>query len=152
VATEGVSTIKIDALENIPNSLDIYLYDKASKIYYDIKNNDFAMTLPIGEYNNRFSLQFVNKTHSVDTDNLEDGILIYYSNTNQTLNIKNSFIDAEISTVDLFNLWGQKIANWVIDEVKQNDIKIPITNVSTAGYIVKVKTTKGDLSKKIIIK
>jgi hypothetical protein len=152
VAIEGGSTIKIDALENIPDGLYIYIHDNLTGLYHDLKNSNFTISLPIGQYNKRFSLQFVNKTLSVDTNNLEDGILIYYSNTNQTLNIQNDFIDTEVSAVDLFNLLGQKIAHWTIDEVKQSKIKIPITNVSAAGYIVKVKTTKGDLSRKIIIK
>jgi hypothetical protein len=152
VANEGVITLKISLLENIPASTEIYLYDNMTNLYSEIKNNDFQIALGVGEYNKRFSLQFVNKTLSVDTSNLENGILIYYSNTNQTLNIQNNFIDAEVSTVDLYNLTGQKIAHWAIDEVKQNNIIIPITDLSTAGYIVKVKTTKGDLSKKIIIK
>jgi hypothetical protein len=45
---------------------------------------------------------------------------------NQTLNIQNDFIDTEVSAVDLFNLLGQKIAHWTIDEVKQSKIKILI--------------------------
>ncbi|WP_207917089.1 T9SS type A sorting domain-containing protein [Flavobacterium hiemivividum] len=151
-AKEGLSTIKIDALENIPDRLEIYLFDNVTGLYHDIKNNNFTISLPVGKYNKRFSLQFVNKTLSVDSNTLEDGILIYYSNVNQTLNIHNNFIDAEVTKVDLFNLSGQKIAHWVIEEVKQNNIKIPIANVSTAGYIVKVTTTKGAFSKKIIIK
>ncbi|MFB0904093.1 MAG: T9SS type A sorting domain-containing protein [Nonlabens sp.] len=152
VANEGVITLKISLLENISASTEIYLYDNVTNLYSTIKNNDFQIALGVGEYNKRFSLQFVNKTLSVDTNNLENGILIYYSNTKQTLNIQNNFIDAEVSTVDLYNLTGQKIAHWAIDEVKQNNIIIPITDLSTAGYIVKVKTTKGDLSKKVIIK
>jgi len=152
VVNKGIITFRISLLENIPSSTYIYLYDNLTNLYTAIKNNDFQIPLEVGEYNKRFSLQFVNKTLSVDSNKLEDGILIYYSNVNQTLNIHNNFIDAEVTKVDLFNLSGQKIAHWVIEEVKQNNIKIPIANVSTAGYIVKVTTTKGAFSKKIIIK
>jgi hypothetical protein len=152
IVNEGIITLKISLLENISSSTEIYLYDNVTNLYSEIKNNDFQIALGVGKYNKRFSLQFVNKTLTVDTNILEDGILIYYSNTNQTLNIENDFIDTEVSAVDLFNLLGQKIAHWTIDEVKQSKIKIPITNVSKAGYIVKVKTTKGAFSRKIIIK
>ena len=152
IVNEGIITLKISLLENIQSSTEIYLYDNVTNLYSEIKNNDFQIALRVGEYHKRFSLQFVNKTLSVETNNLEDGIVIYYSNINQILNIHNNFIDAEVTNVDLFNLSGQKIAHWVIDEVKQNNIKIPIADVSTAGYIVKVTTTKGAFSKKIIIK
>ncbi|RRJ90527.1 T9SS type A sorting domain-containing protein [Flavobacterium macacae] len=34
----------------------------------------------------------------------------------------------------------------------QESIQIPISNLSTGTYIVKIQTTKGNLSQKIIIK
>jgi hypothetical protein len=45
VANEGESTIKIDALENIPNNLEIYLHDNVTGIYHDI-NNDYPISIP----------------------------------------------------------------------------------------------------------
>ena len=151
VANEGKSIIKIDALENIPNTLEIYLHDNVTGIYHDIKNNDYPISLPIGEYNNRFSLQFVNKLYNVGKTALDDGIYVYYTNNNEMLNIKNNFIDTTVDKVYLFNVLGQNLANWDIDDIKQNNIQIPIKNVSTGVYIVKLKTTKGELSSKILI-
>jgi hypothetical protein len=152
VANEGESTIKIDALENIPNNLDIYLHDNVTGIYHDIKNNDYPISLPIGMYNNRFSLQFVNKLYDIDKTKLGEGILVYYTNNNEMLNIKNRFIDATVDQVSLFNILGQKLTNWDIDDIKQNNIQIPIQNVSSGVYIVKINTSKGDFSEKIIIR
>jgi hypothetical protein len=152
VAKEGDATIKIDELENIPNNLDIYLFDYVTGIYHDIKNNDYPLSLPIGEYNNRFSLQFVNKLYDVDKTRLAEGIFVYYTNNNEMLNIKNRFIDATVDKVSLFNILGQKLTNWDIDDIKQNNIQIPIQNVSSGVYIVKINTSKGDLSEKIIIR
>ncbi|MFT5715480.1 MAG: hypothetical protein ACI9WT_002064, partial [Flavobacterium sp.] len=146
------STIKIDALENIPNNLDIYLHDNVTGIYHDIKNNDYPISLPIGMYNNRFSLQFVNKLYDIDKTKLGEGILVYYTNNNEMLNIKNRFIDATVDQVSLFNILGQKLTNWDIDDIKQNNIQIPIQNVSSGVYIVKINTSKGDFSEKIIIR
>jgi len=152
ISNEGLSTIKIDDLENIPNSLEIYLFDNETGIYHDIKNSDFKISLPIGEYNKRFSLQFANKTFSIDETKLEEGILVFYNNDTQMLNIKNNFIDTSVEYVSLFNLMGQNIANWKIDDIKQNNIQIPIKNLSSAVYILKIKTDKGEFSKQIIIK
>jgi hypothetical protein len=152
VANEGLSSIKIDALENIPNTLEIYLYDNVTRIYHDIKNNPFPLSLAIGEYNNRFSLQFANKTFSVEKTNLDEGIIVYFTNNNNVINIKNNFIDAAVNKVYLFDLLGQSITDWKIEDIKQNNIQIPIKNVNSGIYIVKIKTSKGDFSKKIIIK
>jgi hypothetical protein len=46
---------------------------------------------------------------------------------------------------------GQSIANWDVKERKQNKLQIPIKNVSSGVYIVKLGTSKGDFSTKIII-
>ncbi|WP_413999163.1 LamG-like jellyroll fold domain-containing protein [Flavobacterium sp. W1B] len=151
VAKEGVSTIKIDALENIPNTLEIYLYDNQTKIYHNIRDKAFSISLPIGEYNKRFSLEFMDKTHRVDEVIPDEGIIIFYTNTNKMLNIQNNLIDTKVTKAYLFNLLGQNLGNWEIKNNKQNNIQIPIKNISSAVYIVKIITEKGEFSKKIII-
>ncbi|MFE3870907.1 PKD-like domain-containing protein [Flavobacterium sp. ZS1P70] len=152
VAKEGVSTIKIDALENMPNSTKIYLYDNVTGIYHELRESAFEISLTIGEYNNRFSLRFADKTLKVDDFILPENIFIYFTNNTKTLNIKNNFINGTVNKVFLFNLLGQAIANWDVEEQKQNSIQIPIKNVPSGVYFVKVKTTKGVFSKKIIIR
>jgi hypothetical protein len=57
-----------------------------------------------------------------------------------------------VNSVSLFNITGQNIANWEVNDSEQTNIQIPIKNVSSGIYIVKVKTTNGESSKKIIIK
>jgi hypothetical protein len=152
IANEGLSTIKIDTLENFPNTTRIYLYDDLTSKYHNIRESDFKISLPIGEYNNRFSLRFADKTLKVDDFTLAENILIYFTNNTKTLNIMNNFIDGTVNKVFLFNLLGQSITNWDVEDQKQNNIQIPIKNVPSGVYIVKVKTTKGLFSKKIVIR
>jgi LEA14-like dessication related protein len=47
---------------------------------------------------------------------------------------------------------GQNIENWNVDDGDQTNVQIPIKNISSGIYIVKVKTSKGESSKKIIVK
>ncbi|SDX53624.1 LamG-like jellyroll fold domain-containing protein [Flavobacterium degerlachei] len=151
VANKGTATIKLDKLENIPQSLQIYLYDNLTTTYYDIKNNAFTIPLDVGEYKSRFSLRFSEKTLNVDEFNLSEGISVYYTNNNKILNIENNFIEETVDKIFLFNMLGQSIANWDVKERKQNNIQIPIKNMPSGVYIVKLKTSNGDFSKKIII-
>lgn len=151
IAKDGKSTIKIDALENIPNTLEIYIYDKETGIYHDIKNKDYSISLPIGTYNNRFSLQFVNKLFNIDDTILDEGILVKYTNQTELININNNFVDTLVNKVYLFNILGQQITNWEIEDRKQDAIHLPVKKVSRGVYIVKVQTTNGTFSKKIII-
>jgi hypothetical protein len=152
IENEGLSTIKIDTLENFPNTTRIYLYDDLTSKYHNIRESDFKISLPIGEYSNRFSLRFADKTLKADDFTLAENILIYFTNNTKTLNIKNNFIEGTVNKVFLFNLLGQSITNWDVEDQKQNNIQIPIKNVPSGVYIVKVKTTKGVFSKKIVIR
>jgi len=135
----------------VPNTLEIYIYDKETGVYHDIKNKDYSLSLPVGTYNNRFSLQFVNKLFNIDDTILDEGILVNYTNKTELINIKNKFIDTTVNKVYLFNMIGQLITNWDIEDVKQDAIHLPVNNVSTGVYIVKVQTSNGNFSKKIII-
>ncbi|MEL1242144.1 HYR domain-containing protein [Flavobacterium flavipallidum] len=152
ISNEGNATIKIDALENIPNTLDIYVYDNVTKTYFDLRKENFVVNLAPGEYNNRFSLQFMNKNFNSNETTISNGIICYYTNENQILNIKNSFTDVTIKTVYLFNIAKQNIGKWNITDKDQNLIQIPINKVSSSVYLVLIKTDKGEFTEKIIIK
>jgi PKD domain-containing protein/type IX secretion system substrate protein len=151
VSTAGASKIKIDELENIPGTTEIYLFDNVTGISHDIKNQDFITNLPIGEYNNRFSIRFTSETLSSNEVALNNGIMIF-TDSHNILNIKNNISDVSVESVHLYNILGQSIAKWdVTNEVQQN-IKIPVEHVRSGTYIVKLKTSDGPLSKKVIIR
>ncbi|MDI6046470.1 LamG-like jellyroll fold domain-containing protein [Flavobacterium yafengii] len=152
VGNEGKVKIKIDALENISNTTEIYLHDNVTGIYHDIRTSDFTISLAVGEYRDRFSLQFTNKTLDVDENNLNDGLIVLYSNNYKVLIIQNKALDSTVNEVRLFNILGQAVANWDVKNENQTKIQIPIKNLSSGVYIVKLKTSKGAYNKKIIIK
>jgi hypothetical protein len=152
VANEGEVTIKISSLENIAGTTEIYLYDNLTGMYHDIKNSNFKTYLSAGEYRNRFSLRFTAKTLSVNDNNANDGIIVLYANNYKVLIIQNNLTDTTIEDVSLFNLLGQAISTWNVENEAQTRIQIPIKNVSSGVYVVKLKTSNGDFSKKIIIK
>jgi hypothetical protein len=54
--------------------------------------------------------------------------------------------------VSLFNIAGQNNTRWNSKDGQQATIHIPIKNLNSGVYIVKVKTTEGEISKKIIVK
>lgn len=156
VKTDGVGnvTFSLDALENFTDvdNMNVYIHDNTTDIYHDIKNEDFTIELPQGTVNDRFSLRFISPD-ALGLDDLENSgaIQIVYTNSNDILNIKNNLIDATVEKVELYNMLGQKIGTWSVKDQAQNDIQLPIKNSSTGTYIVKIKTTKGDTSRKIII-
>ena len=152
IANAGVVNIKIDALENITANTKIYVFDNTTKSYHNLKNNPFAINLDIGEYNNRFSLRFTNKKHTVEHHDYNDGISVLYSRNYKILIIQNNIENTIVNKVYLFNLSGLAMANCDIENQDQNIIQIPIKNINPGIYIVKIQTSKGNFSKKIIIK
>ncbi|TDD94327.1 T9SS type A sorting domain-containing protein, partial [Flavobacterium cellulosilyticum] len=153
VANEGEVTLKIDELENITLNTNIYLFDAQTGIYHDLRNSDFKTILAIGEYNKRFSLRFENQTQSLEVfeNEINNGIIVFYSNNYKTLIIKNNIKNATVYSVTLFNMIGQKLTNWDVRDREQTNIQIPIKNLPSGIYIVKVKDSNGESSKKIIV-
>jgi hypothetical protein len=154
---EGKISFTIDALENFDPQQKIYLYDNVTKTHNEIQNKVFEVTLPAGINNTRFSLQFKNnssgKTLSVDENNAKtNDIKISHIQNSNIIKISNNSIETVVEKVALFNINGQSIANWKIENQDQQNIQIQIKSISSGVYIVKLKTTTGELSKKLIVK
>ncbi|TRX27548.1 T9SS type A sorting domain-containing protein [Flavobacterium franklandianum] len=156
---EGKVTFTIDALENFDGQQKVYIYDDETKTYNEIQKNAFEVTLPAGVYDTRFSLRFKDKSSNTDkTLSVEENksntneIKIAHIQDSNTIVIKNSIADVSVLKVTLFNINGQSIANWKIENQDQQNIQIPINTISRGVYIVKLKTSTGELSKKLIVK
>lgn len=155
VKADGSGTVKfmIDKVENMDENQEIYIFDNMTGIYHTIKNNPFEINLDAGLHDRRFSLRFSTEENLGTVDhNLENGIDVAFTSNNNTLHIKNKLLDTTVTSVAVYNMLGQDLASWNVENEAQQNIQIPISNLSTGAYIIKVKTTNGDLSKKIIIK
>jgi hypothetical protein len=54
--------------------------------------------------------------------------------------------------VTLFNILGQSISSCKTENQEQQNIQVPIKNISSGIYIAKLKTSDGELSKKFIVR
>jgi hypothetical protein len=155
VKTDAAGKVKfmIDALENFDASQSIFIYDDETKMYHSIRNETFEINLTNGEHYSRFSLRFKDKTLNLDEEtSIDNQIKIAHSQSKNTIIINNKAIDTTVQEVTLFNIIGQSITTWKIENQGQYDIQLPIKKISSGVYIVKLKTSKGDLTKKIIVK
>jgi len=75
-----------------------------------------------------------------------------FADSNHILNIKNNISDVRVESVLLYNILGQSIAKWDVENEEQRNIKIPVEHIRSGTYIVKLKTSDGSLSKKVIIR
>ncbi len=154
---EGKVSFTIDALENFDSQQKIYLYDDEAKTYNEIQNNSYVVTLPVGSSDTRFSLRFIDKSASaektlgVEENTIANDIKILFAQDSHMLKINNNLVDTSVEKVTLYNINGQAIATWKIENQNQQNIQIPVNSISSGVYIAKLKTTTGELSKKIII-
>jgi hypothetical protein len=147
----GSFTIDIDEVDGLLANQAVYLEDKVTNTVSNLKNSNYTFTTAKGTFNDRFVLRYTDKTLSIDDTYQEDGILVFYSNNYKTLIIKNKVMDSTVNSVALFNMAGQNIEKWDVKDNGQTNIQIAIKNIPSGIYIVKVKTTKGESSKKIIV-
>ena len=148
---EGKVSFIVDALENFKPEQSIFIYDNLTDTYHDIRSTKYEVDLPIGTHNTRFSLRFKDKTLNVDQNSLTDAIQIFHIQNGNSLEIKNNSIDLIVEKVTLFTILGQSISTWKIENQEQQNIKIPIKTLSSGVYITKIKTSVGEISKKVIV-
>ncbi|WP_397362439.1 LamG-like jellyroll fold domain-containing protein [Olleya sp. R77988] len=150
VDSNGLNTFTIDALENVPDNLEIYIYDTVTDTYNDIRLNDFSIILNTGEYLDRFQLRF-SQSNSLSAEDFEfeTNINFYYANENNIIVINNPKLEV-IKKVSLYNLLGQEIISST--EFESLDlIEIKTNPISTGTYILEVKTDEGKISKKVLV-
>lgn len=148
---EGNVSFVVDALENFDPEQAVYIYDKDTDTYHNIRNEKFEINMPIGVNETRFSLRFKDKTLKVEQHSIHAIAVAHIQNAN-TLVINNKSLDITVEKVTLYNILGQFIATWKIENQEQQNIQIPIKSISSGVYIAKLKTSEGDLSKKIIVR
>lgn len=170
-ATDGVSTISIDELINVPEALEIVIFDNNNNSYHNIKGNSgFTIDLPAGTYLNRFELRFLNNNEdstSNEEEETEENITVieannetqevvgtklklqFFNNTKSiTINNPNS---QTITSVEIFNLNGQLKTQYNL-VTPEHKIVIQTNNLSKGTYILVLNTESKRLSKKILIK
>ena len=77
--------------------------------------------------------------------------IIYFTDADNSLNIKNTNLNLNLKSVALFNLLGQLISTYNIENNNQENFKIPILNLASGTYIVKITAdTNQNFSQKII--
>lgn len=142
--------ITVNEMLNIPEVANVYLHDKTTDLYHDIKNSFCDLTLPAGTYNTRFEITFKNATLGVD-DMESQRFLVQQDNVNKNLIINNPS-QIELMNCSLYDVVGRLVFSK--DKLGTDSSRTFSTaDLSNGIYIVKLtandKTEKGQ---KIIVK
>jgi hypothetical protein len=158
---DGKVQFMIDGLENFDKNEKIFIYDSENDTYNDIRKKQYEVLITSGENNDRFSLCFKQKTKKEkeetkgkkdkNENTKSDDIKMMHLQKKNVFEINNKSLDTSLQKVTLYNMHGQSIAIWEIEDQLQQNIQLPIKNLSSGVYIARIQTSNGDFSKKIII-
>ena len=150
---KGNYSIRIDHIDGLFSNESIYLVDKLLNITHDLKLKPYVFNTSVGSFDSRFVLRYSGKTLGVDKNNIvENEVKITYIQNNNTLLINNALLNNTVEKVALFNILGQSISTWKIENQDQQNIQIPVKNITSGIYIATLKTSEGELSKKIVVR
>lgn len=147
----SAATVKMTVAEmiNFSQANNVYLYDKQTQIYHDIKNTEYEFPIVAGATNDRYEITFKNDALATNT-NIKDNFAIVQNNSNQMLSVANPN-SLEVKSVALYDVLGKLIFDKVDLGTK------PIYEFSTASlsegvYIVKLKADNNQsVGQKIIV-
>ncbi len=148
--TDGTNIISINALENVPNDVEIYVYDKDTDLYHNLRENDFEVFLIAGEYLDRFEITFSPGEALSVGENDAKSLEVFYSNDIESIVLVNTKL-IDVKSIELFNLLGQSIH--IIENISGSGYsEYEVKNLSTGTYIIKINTVSGSVSKKVLVK
>ncbi len=148
--TDGLNTITIDELENVPSDIEIYVHDKDLGVYHDLRDSDYEIFLNAGEYLTRFEITFRDGNALSIDDNETEGVDVLYSNDKEKVVLLNPN-GLEIKSIEMFNILGQSV--WTMNDISESGYsEYEVKNLSTGAYIIKLYTVSGSVSKKVLVK
>ena len=151
---EGMSTIKIEALENVADSTQIFVHDKDADTYHNLRDSNFEFQLPAGDYPNKYEITFSAPGQEGGSlgisENQLGALTVYYSNASKSIVLVNPNL-MEIKDIELLNILGQSITE-IKNVEEQNVSEYRINNLSPGTYVLKMNTVSGSVSKKVLVK
>lgn len=147
--TNATFKITVAEIRNFDQANNIYLYDRETGLYYDIKNSEYEFTLPTGVYNNRFEITFKNDALSVPNI-IRENIIVFQNNTHQLLTVSNPNL-LDIKSVTLYDISGKLLFNK--EKLgSSNNYEFSTSSFSDGVYLVKIQSSDGQSkTQKIII-
>jgi hypothetical protein len=154
---EGKVTFMIDGLENFDEDEKIFIFDSEDSTYHNIRVNNYEVLLPVGVSNNRFSLCFKQikqtklKVKDLEDDRESEDVKIAYFHDKNIFNITYKPLLTNVQRVTLYNMLGQSITIWEIDNSVLQNIELPIKSLSSGIYVMQLQTSNGPINRKIIV-
>jgi len=140
---------RIFDVQNFDDSQPIFVHDIETDVYVDLREQNYEINLPQGNYTDRFEIVFQDQSLSIEAFNDEDFLVIQNNNTSQ-LTILNPN-QLEVQTVTLFDVSGKRIFNEFNLEA-QDRYQFTTKNLSDGVYVAKITfANQSSMSKKVVV-
>lgn len=151
LTNSGTFKIKLNALENFPEAIDVYIYDSLNNTFNRINDVDFEDYADSGNYLDRFHITFIQQF--LPTENLSNGDLEFNSSNVKYLRhtkelVFEKHVINKIEQLSVYNVFGQNV--FQLNNVNLQRVILDLQQTSSNIYIVKIKTSSGILTKKIL--
>jgi hypothetical protein len=143
--------ITVKEMLNFTSANYVYLHDKATDLYHDIKNDFYDLTLPAGVNNAQFEITFKNNTTLGVDETARQSFVVYQNNSTKNLTISNPLL-LDLASCNLYDVAGKLIFNKK-DLGSNSSYTFSTSGLSDGIYIVKIATKdKIEVGQKIIIR
>lgn len=134
VTDSGIYRFSINKMENVPENLNIYLFNNNTNAYYNLRDGEAELSLNTGNFD-EFSIVFSEQVSLENPDFATEHIYTSYNSENKLLKLHVKDIQS-LKRLDIYNSLGQSILN--VDTPESNTIDL--SNISDGVYILKVET------------
>ncbi|UPT72084.1 MAG: T9SS sorting signal type C domain-containing protein [Flavobacterium sp. JAD_PAG50586_2] len=142
----GDFSISLEHFDGLFQNQNVFLLDKSTGIYHDLKTAPFDFNIATGTYNDRFELRFDNGTLGTDNPiSLEDDIKIVKTGKHIEVTANNFTIDK----IQFFDLLGKSL--YFEKDINSNQFKTAELNIAKQVIIVKITLDNGNIITKKIL-
>lgn len=142
-------------LENLPNGIVAYLNDAHSGETYPLSEGENTINFNVDAsiassmMNNRFSIVFDSTTLNNSTF-VANNIQVYPNPTSDFISVNLNQNTSKFNSLELFDINGRLIIKQTVNN--QNIERLDVSEMTAGVYILKISSSKEQLSTKVIIK
>ncbi len=131
--TGGQVTINLENFDGLFENQNIYLYDKNTGLYHDLKTASYTFMTSTGTFNDRFEIRYTTtalSTNSISSNNNEIKIIASQHQFSATSN------KVAISKIEIYDVLGKLL--FIKNSVNSNEFSGELTNVHSQLLFIKV--------------
>jgi hypothetical protein len=141
--------VQVGQIINFDQANKVYIHDKVTDMYYDIKSDYFLLNVNNSVIDNRYEVTFIANSLG-DSSTIKEVLSVVQNNEKQTLTIFNPSV-VSIKSATMYDISGKLVLQKVDLESKES-YDISTSTLSEGVYIINVLDVNGEkFAQKVIV-